>query len=359
MQESALLIGSPNGRLSLIESCLNELQLDVAVAETGQEALLALAPERHALLVGDLPIADMPPATLVSRLRRASRATSIVLIAGPPDGPEVEDIVELGADEYIARPIRRPRLIEAIARALATRRLVLDAGASEMTAEGWDTERRAGVLGAVEMLTRCLEAKDFLSNGHARSVARMAEQIATHLGLADEEVQEARLASAVHDLGKLAVSREILCKPGALSEAEWEEIRRHPQTGAEILRGIRPLDGIAHYVRHHHESYDGSGYPDGLQGSEIPLISRIIAVADAYDAMMTARPYRQHLGYAYAAREFRCNAGTQWDTDVVDSLFACVAQLALAVRSVPAAADQVSSTRVASSNPPTRWISNP
>jgi putative two-component system response regulator len=330
MQESALLIGSPNGSLSLTESCLAELQLDVTVAETGEEALQALVPERHALVVGDLPIADLPPGLLVSRLRRASRATSVLLIAGPPKGPEVEEAIKLGADECVARPIHRPQLIEAIARALATWRLALDAESSRAAAEGPDGEPSAGARGAVETLTRCLEAKDFLSNGHARSVARMAAQIATHLGLADEEVQEARLASAVHDLGKLAVRQEILCKPGALSEEEWQEIRRHPHTGAEILRGIRPLNGVARYVRHHHESYDGSGYPDGLHGGEIPLTSRIIAVADAYDAMMTARPYRQHLGYAYAAREFRQRAGVQWDTDVVDGLFACVPQLSLA-----------------------------
>lgn len=330
MQESALLIGSPNGRLSLIESCLAELQLDVAVADTGAKALQALTPDRHALVIGDLPIADMAPATLVSRLKLTSRATSVLLIVGPPDGPEIADVVELGADECVLRPIRRPRLVEAVARALATRRLLLDERAPQPVA-GLKTGARAGALGAVETLIRCLEAKDFLSNGHARSVAQMAARIATHLGLADEEVQEVRLASAVHDLGKLAVSQEILCKAGALSMEEWQEIKRHPHTGAEILRGIGPLNGIARYVRHHHESYDGSGYPDGLRGSDIPLISRIIAVADAYDAMMTARPYRQHLGRAYAAQELSRNAGKQWDADVVDSLFGCVPQLALAL----------------------------
>jgi putative two-component system response regulator len=331
MQESALLIGSPNGHLSLIGSCLSELQLRVTVADTGEDALRAVAAREYAVVVGDLPLANTAPDVLVSQLRGANHATSIVLITGPPDGPPVEDVAGSGADEHVVRPIHRARLIEAIARALAARRLALDAKASQGAGDRSCTDMPAGALGAIETLTRCLEAKDFLSNGHARSVAHMAAQIATHLGLADEEVQEARLASVAHDLGKLAVSQEILCKPGALSEEEWQEIKRHPHTGAEILRGIGPLNGIARYVRHHHESYDGSGYPDGLQGSDIPLTSRIIAVADAYDAMMTARPYRQHLGYAYAAQEFKRNAAVQWDADVVDSLFACVPQLSLAI----------------------------
>ncbi len=329
MQESALLIGSPNGHSPLIESCLAELQLDVVSADTGETALRLLAPEHHALAVCDLPLADMGPTALVSQIRRASRATSIIAIAGPPQGPGLAQVIHAGADECVARPVHQARLIEVFARGLTARRLALSTGPSGADPEETQTSTLGAVFEAVRHLSGCLEAKDFLSNGHARSVAHMAEQIATHLGLADEEVQEARLASAVHDLGKLAVSQETLCKPGALSEEEWEEIRRHPHTGAEILKGLEPLAGIATYVRHHHERYDGSGYPDGLGGTEIPLASRIIAVADAYDAMVTARPYRQSVGLSHAAREFRQFAGTQWDADVVGSLFACVPQLSL------------------------------
>lgn len=331
MQESALLIGSPNGSLPVIESCLSELQLAIEEVESGAAALQVLSPDEHVLVVCDLPLADMSAARLVSRVRCASRATSVILIGGPPRGPDLSEIVQAGADEYVGRPIHRARLIEAIARSLATRRLAMRAGPPGDERQDAPLEGDGGlVLEAIKALTRCLEAKDFLSNGHGRSVAHMAAVIATHLGLADEEVQEARLASAVHDLGKVAVSQEILCKPGALSEREWQEIRRHPQMGADILTSIEPLSGIATYVRHHHERYDGKGYPDGLRGGEIPLTSRIIAVADAYDAMVMARPYRQPSGLAYAAGELERHAGAQWDADVVDSLFACVPQLAVA-----------------------------
>ncbi len=328
MQESALLVGSPNGSYPAIMSCLCDFQLDVTEAQRGDEAIALLPSRRPAVVVCELPLPDMPPSVLVSRLRRADPTASVVLIAGGSSGPDLTQVVQVGADEYVPRPVDRGKLMVATARALSRRRTALEAARSRLLDVLDDGERM--VAGVVEALRRCLEAKDFLSDGHARTVGELAGRIAQEYGLSDQEVRHTRLAGVLHDLGKVAVDQLILERPRGLTIAEWREVRSHPVRGAEILGAIEPLGDVAQYVRHHHERLDGTGYPDGLQGEEIPLTSRIIAVADAYDAMVRPRPYRATDGLAYASREFTRHAGTQWDPDVVQSLFGCVPELRVA-----------------------------
>jgi HD-GYP domain-containing protein (c-di-GMP phosphodiesterase class II) len=270
----------------------------------------------------------MAPSALVSRVKRHSPATSVILLAGGPEGPDLGEIVSVGADEYVARPADRGRFMIATARALHRRRTVQQAGRNRLLEVLSANERIVG--DAVEALCRCLEAKDFLSDGHARTVGSLAGRVAVEHGLDEEEARGVYVAGLLHDLGKVAVDQLILERPRGLTAAEWREVRIHPVRGAEILGSIEPLREVARYVRHHHERHDGTGYPDGLRGAQIPLASRIIAVADAYDAMVRPRPYRSTDGLGYAARELLRHAGTQWDEEVVDSLFACVPELQLA-----------------------------
>lgn len=330
--ELALLVGSPNGSSSTILHSLGDFELDVEAAYTATDALRLLRPEHFSVAVCDLPILDMTPPGVVSGIRRASPTTSVILLAGGPNGPDLADVVQIGADEIVPRPLDRARLMEAIARALHKRRLALDAQDwRDLQAGDIKTEaEQLLMLGAVEALARCIEAKDFMSDGHSRSVSGLAHRLAQHMGLTGIDAEEARMAGVLHDLGKVAVDQEILAKPEALTPAEWHQVRLHPVAGAEIVGTMEPLENVASYIRYHHERHDGGGYPDGLGGSDIPLVSRIVAVSDAYDAMIRPRPYRRLDGLPYAAREFRANAGTQWDPDIVDGLFSCVPELQLA-----------------------------
>ena len=325
MPESALLVGSPNGSYPVVMSCLCDFQLEVAEARGGDEAVSLLPARRPAVVVCELPLHDMPPSVFVSRLRRADPTASIILVAGGSAGPDLAHVVQVGADEYVPRPVDRGKLMVATARALSRRRTAQQAAHNRLldVLDGGDRV----VAGAVEALRRCLEAKDFLCDGHAQIVGDLASRIAQQHGLSDREGRHTSLAGLLHDLGKVAVDQLILERPRGLTTAEWREIRSHPVRGAEILGAIEPLGDVAQYVRHHHERLDGRGYPDGLEGDEIPLTSRIIAVADAYDAMVRPRAYRAGEGLAYAAREFIRHAGRQWDPAVVDSLFACVPEL--------------------------------
>ncbi|MBZ0251939.1 MAG: HD-GYP domain-containing protein, partial [Candidatus Methylomirabilis sp.] len=154
--------------------------------------------------------------------------------------------------------------------------------------------------------------------GHSERVATAAERTARALRLGDAMAEEVRLAALFHDIGKIGVADATLRKPSRLSPEEVDEMRRHPDAGARILGNVPSFERALVWVRHHHEFFDGSGYPDGLRGSSIPLASRIILVADAFDAMTTDRPYRSGMGVEAASRELRRHAGRQFDPQIVD-----------------------------------------
>jgi putative nucleotidyltransferase with HDIG domain len=180
-------------------------------------------------------------------------------------------------------------------------------------AAGLEPDRRVEVL---ERLAADLEARDAYTHGHSRRVARHAHMIAKQLGLPAEQVAKVRTAAAVHDVGKLSTPREILNKPGALTDEEFAMIKRHPGDGAELVAAIDDPDVVA-MVRQHHERLDGTGYPDGLSGAEITLGARIIAVADTFDALTSSRPYRSPRKQKLALEILRREAGTKLDADVV------------------------------------------
>ncbi|HHV55410.1 MAG TPA: GAF domain-containing protein [Firmicutes bacterium] len=174
-------------------------------------------------------------------------------------------------------------------------------------------------LSAVQALAAALEAKDVYTRGHSVRVARWAQACARVLGLGAEEQEQVYLAGLLHDLGKIGVREDILLKPGRLDEEERKEMQLHPVVGARILEPARFPTAVIEAVRHHHEDYGGGGYPAGLIGEEIPLLARIIRVADAYDAMTSARPYREALRVEQAREELRRCAGRQFDPRVVEA----------------------------------------
>jgi diguanylate cyclase (GGDEF)-like protein/putative nucleotidyltransferase with HDIG domain len=178
---------------------------------------------------------------------------------------------------------------------------------------------RAARFRAAASLARAVDARDVYTGSHSQRVAELAARTARRLGLPEEEVELTRLAASLHDLGKLAIPEEILRKPGPLTEPERMVLERHPQIGFRMLESLG-VDPVADWVLHHHERWDGSGYPDGLPGDQIPLGARIIFVADAYDAMTSERVYRRRVLTEQAVAELRRCAGTQFDPEIVDAL---------------------------------------
>lgn len=174
--------------------------------------------------------------------------------------------------------------------------------------------------GTIQSLVSALDAKDTYTCGHSSRVADLAVELSCRLGFDQEHVATIRMAGILHDIGKIGIDDSVLRKPGRLTDEEFEQIKRHPVLGYEILRGIRPFRKILPAVRHHHESWDGSGYPDGLSGESIPRDAQVLAVADAFDAMTSDRPYRTGMPLEKVIAIFREGRGTQWAADVVDIL---------------------------------------
>ena len=178
-------------------------------------------------------------------------------------------------------------------------------------------------------LARALEYYDSSTLKHSEVSAEYASRIARHLGLEGQRVKSIRWASLVHDIGKIFIPQSILRKPGSLTPEEYELVKLHPLKGEELLRSVRGLEDVARIVRHHHERFDGLGYPDGLAKEAIPLESRIVAVVDAFEAMTSNRPYRRAMSIAEAIAELQRCAGTQFDPEVVKAASAVVGELVL------------------------------
>ena len=184
-------------------------------------------------------------------------------------------------------------------------------------------QRREGeglVAATVEALSGTLGLRDGETAEHSERVIRLAERLARRLSMQAEAVRDLRYAAALHDIGKVGIPDAVLGKPGPLDAAEWDLMQCHAAWGAALLARIPGLERVASAVRHHHERFDGHGYPDGLVGDAIPVEARVLAVADAYVAMGEDRPYRRALGEEEATRELRAGRDAQFDPEVLDAL---------------------------------------
>jgi putative nucleotidyltransferase with HDIG domain len=179
------------------------------------------------------------------------------------------------------------------------------------------------LVGLARSLTAAIDAKDSYTYGHSERVARIAMELGRELGLQEEELSDVFLAGLLHDIGKIGVRDAVLSKVEPLSPEDLEHIKQHVTIGHSILQNLRPITHLLPGIRNHHERYDGAGYPDRLAGESIPLIARILAVADSYDAMTTNRPYSQAVPVAKVEQILSEGAGGQWDKRVIEAFMAC------------------------------------
>jgi HD-GYP domain-containing protein (c-di-GMP phosphodiesterase class II) len=225
-------------------------------------------------------------------------------------GSELWGAIELGASTPAAFDADDAHLVQTVSDYV---------GAALLTAQLY-TKLEQTYQGTAEALAAALEAKDDYTADHARSIADLAVDVGRELDLPAEVLRDVRYGAIFHDIGKIAIPDAILNKPGDLTPDEFEVIKRHPIAGEQILAPVPFLANVRRIVRHDHERWDGTGYPDGLRGPQIPIGARIVFVVDAYHAMTSDRPYRQGMGDKLAREELRAAAGTQFDPSVVEAL---------------------------------------
>jgi diguanylate cyclase (GGDEF)-like protein/putative nucleotidyltransferase with HDIG domain len=279
---------------------------------------------------------------LAERLRRRVRealsdygpgmSVSFGVSTFPRDGDDPDALLRAGDQAlYLAKRMGRDRSVIYSPEVAASLRSVEP-----------EAVKAAEQLPAVLILAETLDLRDTGTALHSQTVGRYAEAIAAALGLPPERVERVRLGGLLHDLGKIGVPDPILRKPGPLDDAEWAEMRKHPELGARILAGAN-LDDLSGWVLAHHERPDGRGYPAGLSGDEIPVEARILSVADSFEAMTSDRVYRRALPREVALEELRRHAGTQFDAAVVAAFLGCQAEI-----SVPSQATSATTSTAAS-----------
>jgi putative two-component system response regulator len=250
--------------------------------------------------------------------------TAVVMATGVSDTSTAVECMRAGAFDYLTKPFDLEDVVIRVERALERRRLLLESrrqrSALEARVRQETRAARRVFLGAIRSLSSALEAKDDYTRGHSERVSRISGEVARALGIAREETRRIRLAAWLHDIGKIGVRESVLLKPGPLTEDEYRLVKTHPVIGEQILAPVLLDSGTVRIVRHHHEHYGGDGYPDALRASAIPLGARVLAVADAFDALTSDRPYRAKLSPESALEVLRGGAGTQWQPTLVEVL---------------------------------------
>jgi len=253
---------------------------------------------------------------------KASYPDTAIITTTPIGGTYLGiESLKLGAHEYVTKPLISQEVSRVVSRTLEKRRLEFITKQYEQCLKDTIKEQteklRDAFIQAITALSLALEAKDRYTSGHSQRVAKSSTAIAKDMCLSHESIDKIYSAGLVHDIGKIGVSELVLNKPGSLTFEESQHIQSHPEIGEHILAPIINDTEILKMVSHHHERYNGTGYPDQLKNIEIPLGARILAVADAYDAMISERPYRKAMNKQVAYAELEQNKGIQFDPEVV------------------------------------------
>jgi putative two-component system response regulator len=290
---------------ALLRDQLMSLGYRVRTAASAEQALTVVEETPPDLVLTDVHMNGISGVELCARLKADPRfaLTPVVILTAVTDLDARVAGLGAGADDFFGKPFQLAELGTRIAALLRVKSL-LD-----------HLERAEGVI---VTLGATIEARDVYTAGHCERLAAYGVALGRALGVPEPLLRALRLGGYLHDLGKIGVSDAVLLKPGALTSAELAEVRRHPGLGADLVRGMRTLDDVRPIIRHHHERWDGSGYPDGLQGEAIPFGARIMAVVDVFDALHTERPYKPALTTAEALAILRAEADAgAWDARVV------------------------------------------
>jgi len=300
-----LVVDDNEENAALMSQLLQARGYQVRVVHNARDAEREIATNLPDLILLDVIMPGKSGYELCRELKAdtSTRLIPLVMITGLTDREDKIRGIEAGADDFLNKPIFPEELFARVGSLLKLK---------EFTDELESAEDVLCTLGL------SVEARDPYTEGHCERLARYATELGSHLGLDEDSLVALRRAGFLHDLGKITVPDEILKKGANLTPAEWEIMKQHPITGEMICRPLKSLRQVLPVIRSHHEHWNGTGYPDGLRGEQIPLLARILQVADVYDALITERPYKPALDHDDAARTMRHEADLGlWDPNLV------------------------------------------
>jgi putative two-component system response regulator len=308
-----LVVDDHQDNTYLLSELLKSRGYEVAIASNASEADFCVHDDPPDLVLLDVIMPDKSGYEVCREWKNdpETRLIPVIMITGLSDREDRIRGIEVGADDFLSKPLFPEELFARVKSLIKLK---------EFTDELENAEAVLCSLG------RSVESRDPYTEGHCERLSRYASQLGAFLGLKEDEIVALKRGGYLHDLGKVAIPDSILKKHSSLTEDEWLLMRQHPEIGENICSPLHSLRLVLPIIRHHHEHWDGSGYPDGLSGEEIPLLARILQVVDVYDALRTERPYKPARSHddAYEAMIAEANAGL-WDRRLVEELFAMLA----------------------------------
>src|SRR5260221_3634986 len=290
----------------LLEELLTPQGCKVVTVADGAAALEELTRAQFDLVLLDVMMPHLNGFEVCEKIKNNpdTYLIPVIMITALSDKQDRIEGIRVGADDFLSRPLDRTELLARV-RSLLKFKHRTD-----------ELERAESVLFT---LARSIEGKDPYTHGHCERLSEYSARLGEHLGLAEEQLIALRRAGVVHDVGKIAVPDAILLKPGALTADEWELIKEHPVVGERICAPLKSFRFVLPIIRHHHEKFDGSGYPDGLRGESIPITARVLQIVDVYDALTTDRPYKRAFSITDALQTMKQEvAKSWWDPHIFD-----------------------------------------
>lgn len=307
---SILVVDDLDANLQTLQAILVEEGYCVGIAHSTDEALEVIASQPPDMVLSDVRMPGRDGFDLCRRLKATSETwlIPVVLLTGATESQDRIRAIEAGANDFLAKPIDQSEL-RARVRSLMQVKHVTD-----------ELDSAEAVLRSLALM---IEVRDAYTEGHCQRLAQYATELGTMLDLPDDDLEALARGGYFHDIGKIALPDAILLKPGTLTREEFDRVKEHPVVGDRLCGDLRALSRVRGIVRHHHERLDGSGYPDGLKGDDIPLLAQIIGVVDVYDAMTTSRPYRAARSSSEALEALAEEARRGWRrTDLVEAFTA-------------------------------------
>lgn len=337
----ARLPGEPVKRLLIVDDedairialsrFLHASGYQVQAAASSNEALQILGRERFVLMICDIRMPGMSGLALLPKAIARDPELAVVMLTAVNDAATATEALSHGAYDYLVKPVELPELESAVERALHRRKLRLEQRRVEQLIRDEVAVRtdeleheqealRSVTLNVAETLVNAMEAKSIYLRGHSQRVAELAVSMADALGLDADTIEAVRLAGRLHDVGKIGIRENVLDKPGRLTPEEFAHVKDHVRIGMEILAPLKHLGMVLEFIRDHHEHYDGSGYPNGISGEQISIGGRILAAADAFDALTSRRAYREPLAARETVDYLRQQIGALLDPAVYNAL---------------------------------------